>query len=263
MRNRVLIVMGLLALMAVVLLGCTMSRGGSARITPTPTKTPKPLFTATMTSSPTPAPTDTPLPTATPVPPTDTPPPTETPLPTATAVPPTEVVPTDTPVPPTATDAPPTATSQPQAINTPAPPTNTPKPAVDFRVADLFAFVDGSTGASGLHNVYFTVLDAGGAPIDGVIIEEFNNDPHTQTISGDKGPGKAEFVMWAANYRFRVVGNTGGQTLSSEETHVLSIVFGQATWDDLIRGGVCTTVEECQAMGQSHYSYQVTFQRTW
>lgn len=269
MRNRLVFLTGLIALLALVLLGCAMSRGSVSRTTPTPTKTPRPLFTATHTPTATPLPTDTLLPpTATPIPPTDMPLPTHTPQPTDTAVapteaPPTEALPTDTPPPaPTAT-AQPLDTPRPQATNTPVPPTNTPKPQVDFRVKEIVAFVDGSLGPTGLHNVYLTIVDAGGAPIDGIVIEEFNNEPRTQLVTGDKGAGKTEFLMWAADYRFRVVGNSSGSTFSSEETHVLSIVFGHAVWDDLIRGGVCASVEACQALGQSHYSYNVTFQRTW
>ncbi len=123
--------------------------------------------------------------------------------------------------------------------------------------------MDGSTGASGLHNVYFSVVDAAGTPLDGIIVEETNNQPPIQATSGDKGPGKAEFTMWASDYRFKVVGDNAGQAHTSEETHILSVVFGHALWDDLIRGGVCPDVAACEAMGQAHYSYDVTFQRTW
>jgi hypothetical protein len=134
---------------------------------------------------------------------------------------------------------------------------------VDFRVKEIYAFEDGSLGPTGLHNVYFTVIDAGGAPIDGIVIEEIANQPPEQVVTGNKGPGKTEFTMWAGDYRFRVVGNSGGQSFRSEETHVLSIVFGHAVWDDLIRGGICDDPASCEALGQSHYSYNVTFQRTW
>lgn len=261
MRKR-LFFAGMGLLLVIVMLGC-MGSGRVGQTTPTPTKTPRPLSTATLTPAPsdTPVPpTQTPIPTDTPVPPTNTPPPTETTVPT-------EAPPTETPVPPTEvpasdTPAPPTNTPPPQATNTSVPPTAAPKPQFDFRVAEVVAFVEGSVGASGGHNVYFAVVDAGGAPMDGVIIEEINNEPRLQMVSGEKGPGKTEFIMWAADYRFKVVGNNSGQAFSSEETHVLSIVFGHAVWDDLIRGGVCATVEECEAMGQSHYSYNVTFQRT-
>lgn len=118
-------------------------------------------------------------------------------------------------------------------------------------------------GSTGGHNINFTVVDAAGTPLDNIILEETNNTPPSQIISGDKGPGKAEFIMWAADYRFKIIGNTGGETHSSEETHVLSILEGHANWDDLIRGGVCGSVEACQAIGSMHYSYNVTFQRTW
>ena len=86
---------------------------------------------------------------------------------------------------------------------------------------------------------YPTVVDASGAPIDGIIIEEVNNQPPIQVVSGDKGPGKAEFTMWAADYRFKVVGNNSGKAFTSETTHVFSVIFGHPVYDDLIRGGIC------------------------
>jgi len=270
MIKRILMLTGALALLAFVLLGCSLGRGDSARITATPTKTRRPLFTATLTPAPTKAPTEAPLPTAAPA--TDTPlptetllPPTEAPLPSDTPLPPTDtlVPPTATPVPPTSTPAPPANTPQPRPTKTPAPPTKTPRPKVDFRVAEIVAFEDGSLTESGFHNIYFTVVDAGGAPIDAIIIEEVNNQPPVQVISGDKGPGKAEFTMYASDYRFKVVGNTSGKGFSSETTHVLSILFEHGVWDDLIRGGICADEASCRALGPSHYSYNVTFQRTW
>lgn len=270
MRNRALLLGGLIAVLALVLMGCSLGPIGAARVTATPTKTARPLFTATLTPMASPVPTETPLPTNTPVPPTDTPWPTETPqptatpLPTETPLPPTEeAVPTETPVPPTDTPAPPTNTPQPAATNTPAPPTATPKPKVDFRVQEIVAFEDGSLSKSGLHNVYITVVDAGGAPLDGIIVQELNNQPPEQVTTGNKGPGKTEYTMWAGDYRFKVAGNAGGESFTSEETHVLSISFGHQVWEDLIRGGICSDEAACKAMGPMHFSYNVTFQRTW
>jgi hypothetical protein len=133
---------------------------------------------------------------------------------------------------------------------------------VDFIVKEIYAFEDGSLTASGFHNIYFTVVDAGEAPIDGIILEEVNNQPPIQVTSGNKGPGKTEFTMYAGDYRFKVVGNNSGQTFSSETTHVLSIVFEHADWNDLIRGGICSDEASCRALGPMHFSYNVTFQRT-
>jgi hypothetical protein len=267
MKSRTLFLSILVLLLALLLVSCSIGGGSVSRVTSTPTKTLRPLFTSTFTPTATPLPTDTPVPTPTaqpsdtPLPPTETPlPPTEV-LPTNTAVVPTAVPATDTPAPSTNTPTPrPTNTSAP-ATPTQKPPT--PRPQVDFKIKEIYAFTDGSRGPTGLHNVYFTVTDSGGAPIDGVIIQEVNNQPALQVVSGDKGPGRTEFTMWAADYRFKVVGNANGQTFSSETTHVLSIVFEHAVWDDLIRGGICSDEASCRALGPMHFSYQVTFQRTW
>lgn len=261
MKSRLICLNFLVFLASVIALGCSAGSDAASRITPTPTKTPRPPVTATLTptdtATPLPtltdtivAPTETALsPSATPLPPTETPlPPTETATPEPTF--------THTPVPPT-------NTARPVATNTLVAPTNTPTPQVDFVVKEIIAFEDGSLGSSGLHNIYLTVLDTSGAPIDGIVLEEANNLPATQVVSGDKGPGKAEFTMWAADYRFKVIGNTSGRAFTSEVTHILSILFGHAVWDDLIRGGICPNVPACEAMGPLHFSYNVTFQRTW
>jgi hypothetical protein len=134
---------------------------------------------------------------------------------------------------------------------------------VDFRVKEIVAFEDGSLTASGLHNIYFTVIDASGAPLDGIILREVNNQPAEILKTGDKGPGKTEFTMWAADYRFQVVGHIADQSFTSETTHVLSVLFGHAVWDDLIRGGICSDAASCEALGAIHFSYNVTFQRAW
>lgn len=266
MRERAFFLTCLIAVLVLALLGCSVGLGSEARVTATATKTPHPLFTATHTPTLTPPPTNTPLPTNTPAP-TDTPMPTNTPV-VVTATPsPTDALllptATHTPVPPTDTPAP-TQPPKPAATKTPVPATATPtpKPALDFKVKEIVAFPDPDLSQSAFHNVYFTVLDANDAPIDGIIFEEVNNPPPVQVVSGSKGPGKAEFTMSAGDYKFKIVGNSGGQTFSSETTHVLSVVFGHAVYDDLIRGGICANEAACQALGPSHYSYSVTFQRT-
>ena len=270
MKNRALLLGGLIIVLALVLMGCSLGPIGAARITATPTKTARPLFTATLTPTASAIPTQTPLPTNTSVPATDTPAPTtaplptDTPLPSNTPLPPTAAaLPTDTPVPPTNTPAPPTNTPKPAATNTPAPPTATPKPKVDFRVQEIVAFEDGSLTATGFHNIYFTVLDASGNPLDNIILDDEGGNAHFQPVTGSKGPGKAEFEMLYNVYHFKVVGDTSGAAFTSETTHPLTVLHGQGVWDDLIRGGICSDPPSCEALGQIHYSYNVTFQRTW
>jgi hypothetical protein len=168
-----------------------------------------------------------------------------------------------TEVPPTETASLPTNTPRPAATSTPAPPTATPKPKVDFKITEIVAFEDGSLMKSGFHNIYFTVMDASGNPLDNILLDDENGQAHFQPVTGSKGPGKAEFEMLYAIYNFKVVADTSGQTFTSEVTHPLTVLQGQAVWDDLIRGGICPDVPSCQALGSIHYSYNVTYQRTW
>ncbi|MDX9830058.1 MAG: hypothetical protein RBU35_07330 [Anaerolineae bacterium] len=260
-------VLAALAALFLALTSCAAGEGEVAGVQSTPVRTVRPVFTSTTTPTPTVVPSDTPLPTATsvptdtPLPPSDTPPPTDTPAPEVPTEAPTAELPSPTASP---QPAPPTATTAPQPQPTaPPPPTAAPKPAVDFRITEIVAFPDPGLGKTDFHNIYFTVLDAGGAPLDGIVLEEVNNQPTERLTTGDKGPGRADFIMWGFDYRFKVVGDAGGQAFSSETTHVLSVLQGHAVWEDLIRGGICADVASCQALPSIHYSYKVTFQRTW
>ena len=65
------------------------------------------------------------------------------------------------------------------------------------------------------------------------------------------------------DYYFKVIGNTSGQTYTSEATHRLSMIPGNYWWPDAIAAGICASEAECQAFGAMHFSYNITFQRTW
>jgi hypothetical protein len=262
MRNRVVFVIVLFALLGLVLLGCTMG-GGSARVTPTPTKTPRPIFTATMTPTESPAPTDTPvptntpIPTDTPVPPTDTPvseaTPTDTPVPAPTDAPPTETpIPTDTPVPA------PTNTSAPKPTNTPASPTNTPKPAVDFRVVEQRLMAKSENEAQ-RHMVLLRVIDAGGNPLAGLTIWDPSH-PDQEVVSGSKPePYHAEYLFWNYDgYQLEIKG------ANSEKTKIISTDVHRISIEDLVAAGYCTDASHCNPDELvQHFSWYVTFQRTW
>jgi hypothetical protein len=259
MKRRALVALSLVALLVLVLLGCSENRGGVSGITATPTKTPRPLFTATWTPTSTPLPTDTPLPTSTPVPPTDTPAPTDTPLaPTDTSLPPTDVAPADTPVP--ATDTPPSAptdTPRPQPTRTPAPPTHTPRPQVDFRVAQQ-DLVPKAENPGGLYTIYLRVEDAGGNPLNGLTVWD-PSQPEIQTVTGDKPDYyHAEILMGGGDYYLEV------KDSRSEATKRLTTVRSGVSNEDLIRAGYCTDAADCDAnVGPQHFSWRVIFRRTW
>ena len=52
----------------------------------------------------------------------------------------------------------------------------------------------------GMHNIFITVVDGAGNPIDGVTIVQSPQDQIgnalDKTVTGSKGAGKAEFIMW-------------------------------------------------------------------
>lgn len=242
------------------LAACTSSFLGQAEPEPSPTQTPGSVVVAYVsptstisspTDTPTPVPTDTPVPTA-----TATSVPTNTPLPTETA----------TEVPPTPTDLPPAETP------TPAPPTATPAPAVDFvitelRVLGLGENNGGIEGAGSGRTIFITVVDTAGNPIDGALIVNTAEYPR-QTISGDKGPGKAEILMDREVFRLKIE-SVNGTPVSSEVSHNMSLI--QPVPEDIVGklGGpdysnaACITLDNCPLPPGKHYSYVITFQRTY
>ena len=146
--------------------------------------------------------------------PTYTPWPTETPFPTPTFTP--TATPTETPIP--------TPTFTPTV--TPVPPTDTPAPPPPVRAAARVAPAPAPVAAAvavaaaapsvqyqlkearrmepcenrGNHNIFIKVVDSAGNPVDGVLLVQAPADQIgnvlDKMVSGTKGPGLAEFVMW-------------------------------------------------------------------
>ncbi len=152
--------------------------------TPWPTETPIP----TPTFTPTATPTDTPIPTATftPLPPTDTPvPPTNTPVPTRVPV---RAV-AKAPAAPAVQAA---VAAAPKAAPAPA------KPSVQFSLIEARRLSPCEN--KGKHNIFVKVVDGAGNPVDGVLLIQTPNGGYGNVIdkqmSGSKGPGMAEFIMW-------------------------------------------------------------------
>lgn len=172
--------------------------------TPWPTETPIPTPTFTAT----PLPTETPIPTAT-----------FTPLPTATPVPPTNTpVPTRAPV--RAVAAAPAA----QAVVSAAAAAPAPKASTQFSVVEARRL--GPCENRGMHNIFVKVVDGAGNPVDGVLlIQTPNGQPGNvidKQLSGSKGPGLAEFIMWKmAEYSVYVSGDgvNPGNTETAQPLH--------------------------------------------
>lgn len=231
--------------------------------------------------------TPTPIPTATPVP-TDTPPPTPTPTNTlvveatptldaaalaATAT--AQAPPTDTPTPeptaprPTPKPAPPTAT--------PAPPPS-PTPAFDFVVTKQRLLTKAENGGCmGNHNIFITVVDAAGTPINGAEIGDVWNNPGPKTEVKDGKGGHAEYLLFKNGFKIFVKSDpTAGRPVTSQVTDLLSSNDWEIGIPKLIEGGYCPDEGTCKVLWNSgvfgvgnnslcwgHYSWEVVFQRTW
>jgi hypothetical protein len=243
-------------LLAALLAGCGPAEPA---VTSTPTKTITPTAlppTATPSATPSPLP-----PTATPTAaPTDTAAPTETStLLAATDTPAPQPTPTAVAVAPTAAPAAPTATSAPAAA------TNTPAPAVDFVITELRVLgLDENPGGievGGLRNIYITVVDTAGNPIDGARL--VNTAPYPgQAVTGDKGPGKAEILMDREEFRIKVE-SINGQPVSSETSRTMSLIAPVPSDIAGKLGDACPSVDNCPLPPYKHFSYVIVFRRAY
>jgi len=185
-------------------------------------------------------------------------PPTDTPVPTDTPIPPT-----DTPVPPTPVPAPPTNTPEPTATPEPT------QPPVDFVVADAHLIRNPEYNTCpGAHQIFVTVVDVNGNPLDGVTIEDTFRavPPH---VSGEKGSGKLEYDLWDNGFSLEVTKKEDGSPATSEVTPKLS------SWDEdipdqwLVDANYCLDLADCAARKSSnqlcrgHYAYNVTFKKAY
>jgi hypothetical protein len=120
----------------------------------------------------------------------------------------------------------------------------------------------------GAHQIFVNIVDAVGNLLDGVTVEDTFRavPPH---ISGDKGPGRLEYDLWNNGFSLEITKKQDGSAALSEVTPKLS------SWDEdipdewLVQANYCLDLGDCQArksnnqLCRGHYSYNVTFKRTY
>jgi len=184
------------------------------------------------------------------------------------------LLPTNTrpPSPPTATAGPvPTAPPGPVATATPKPAPNPGTPYVlsSLRVRPLGQ--DAQQCGGGEHNIFVTVVDPAGNPIDGVRVREvFTGIVHG---TGEKGPGRVDFDIYMdGGGQIEIVDESNNPI--SPQTRGMSANLPD--WDLFQAAGYCECkpypdVDSCRAgweardfryMPNTHYVYDVVFQRT-
>ena len=261
----------LVSLLALLLLGMALAACGAPEPTPTvvaqaptlaPTYTATPTVTATYTSTPTPTDTSTPTATATDTP-TATPTSTPTPTPTSTPTP----TPTDTPTP-----VPPTATRKPK----PPTPTPTPGDGFDFDITmQRMLHIDENGGVIGNHNIYVHAYDAYGNPLSGVVICRVYAlgieppDPHACGITGETGPGRMHFDVYAGDIVYAATVDPEHRPRSAYSRPLEQEPAAMTDLQELVDNGYCESIQDCEEripinnLVRFHYSYEVHFTRRW
>ena len=119
---------------------------------------------------------------------------------------------------------------------------------------------NGGTGQGGQMEIFITVLDAAGNPLDGAQIVNEEQQFPVNVVSGEKGAGKAQITMYGQIFRLKVA-SLNGQPVSSEVTTKLGLkdmdpapLIGKL-------GDVCTTIDNCPPWPRRHFSYILVFKR--
>ncbi len=179
-------------------------------------------------------------------------------------------IPTPPPVP---TKAP--VTPAPAAPPAPPQPTAAPKPSTAYVVKSVRTRPlgqDAQQCGGGEHNIFVQVVDPAGNPIDGVRIREvFTGLIH---VSGEKGPGRVDYDIYMDGGGQVQIVDDGNNPLSPLSRGMSANL---PDWDLFLNAGYCNCKPypdeaSCRAgweardfryMPNSHYVYEVVFQRTY
>ncbi len=177
-------------------------------------------------------------------------------------------------IPPAPTQAPrptaaPQATTAPAAQPTQAPAQSGGYALVNFRLRPVGT--DSQRCDGGDHNIFVTVIDAGGNPIDGVRVQEIFTGDIKVTGAQGKGAGRAEWDIYRGGGGVVQIVDENNNPISAQTPGM------SADWpaiDLMYAAGYCNCkphpdIESCRADLESkmyffavgHYVYEVTFQR--
>jgi hypothetical protein len=124
-----------------------------------------------------------------------------------------------------------------------------------------------ANNCGGDHSIYVSVVDEAGQPLTGVIVGDTYKN--VRAASGSAGLGQLRIDLWSNTMALEVQGNIDGTPYTSEATLPLSTRDEDIPADWLFAGGYCASIADCQlrqktnGLCRGHYSYDVTFQRTW
>lgn len=151
-----------------------------------------------------------------------------------------------------------------------------PKSTVDFVVKGVRlwgvqengGYFDGPSLHCGEKQVLRVIVnDVNGQPLNGVTAVAWNQDLTEEHITGEKGSGTAEWVM-SMEFNVRVARDVDGREVTNDTNPHLSKKPSDIPTEQLIQAGYCTDAASCNDLiatnaCSGHYSWDVTFQRTY
>jgi hypothetical protein len=173
----------------------------------------------------------------------------------------------------------PVATEAPAANPAPAPeatatPPPAPEPGTPFRIATLRLRPVGQDAQrcdGGDHNIFVTVVDAAGNPLDGVRVREIYSNQIIATGAQGKGPGRVEYDIYRGGGGVVEIVDENNNAISPQ-TRGMSADW--PAFDLMLEAGYCgckphPNPDSCRAdlenkgylFAVGHYVYEVTFQR--
>jgi len=94
-------------------------------------------------------------------------------------------------------------------------------------------------------------------------VEIVNTAPYPgRAVSGDKGPGKAEILMDREEFRLAVE-SVNGAPVTSETSRTMSLINPLPSDIAGKLGDTCPTADNCPLPPYKHFSYAITFRRTY
>jgi hypothetical protein len=133
--------------------------------------------------------------------------------------------------------------------------------------------IDENGGDIGNHNIYVHAFDAQGSPLDGVVVcrvyalQLQPPDPHACRITGESGPGRLHFDVYAGDMVYVATVDPEHSPLSPYTRPLEQEPANMADLQELVDNGYCESIEDCQRripinnLVRFHYSYEVHFTR--
>ena len=154
-----------------------------------------------------------------------------------------------------------------------ATPIATPTPAVDFRLVLWRLLPKDLNGGceQGMHNIFIVTLDANGQPLSNIVVGDTYNNVEEVTGRPGKDPGKVDIPLYANTMEIIVKRDAvTGQPYSSEASPPCASFITTIPDEQLVQAGYFANELEAQWNREhygyicgGHFSWEVTFQRTW